>query len=152
MSLRVATGCAALVVVTCVGIAVAAETVQLRVGCVRASNKQPEADAKPTDLGPRIAGLLPYRSYYLVKEKREKVTLGDRMIFEVPGGRHLVLLPKVQNRDGSVLMRVVLVEGKRAIINTSVSLKKHGIFLVGGPQNNDGALILAIDADEIGGK
>jgi hypothetical protein len=46
-------------------------------------------------------------------------------------------------------MKVVLLEGSRPIINTAISLKKHATFLVGGPQNNDGALILAIAADDV---
>lgn len=149
MSLRVATGCAVLVVVTCTGIAIA-ETVQLRVGCVLASNTGQEVDKRLEKMRPRFARLFRYTSYALVKEKRENVTIGGRMIFEVPGGRYLMLVPKGRNIDGSILMKVVLFEGKRPIVNTSVSLKQHGVFLVGGPQNNDGALILAIDADQVG--
>lgn len=154
MSARLVTGCAVLMVVgsLCPTLALADEakpdTVQLRVGCVLASNTGQEYDVRLQELRPRFARFFRYTSYYLVKESREKVSIGGRMIFEVPGGRYLMLLPKEQTSDGTILMKVVLLEGSRPIVNTSVSLKKHGTFLVGGPQTNDGALILAIGADE----
>jgi hypothetical protein len=145
------TGCAvlALVVVSVPRSAGAGDTVALRVGCVLASNTGQEFDQRLGELKPRFARLFRYTSYNLVKEKRETVTIGGRMIFEVPGGRYLMVLPKSYNSDGSVTMKVVLLEGARPIVNTAVSLKKQGTFLMGGPQNNDGALILAIKADEI---
>lgn len=156
MSALVSRGCAVLLLIGGLAPALAAgedgTSVQLRVGCVLASNSGREFDARLQELKPRFARFFRYTSYYLVKESREKVSLGGRMIFEVPGGRYLMLLPKERNSDGSVLMKVVLLEGSRPIVNTSVSLREHGTFLVGGPQTNDGALILAIGADEIGEK
>jgi hypothetical protein len=142
---------AAGMIVAARGTATAQDTaVELRVGCVLASNTGQEVDQRLVDLRPRFARLFRYTSYNLVKEKREKVTLGGKMFFEVPGGRYLMILPKeYHTNDGSVLMKVVLLEGARPIVNTAVSLKKHGTFLVGGPQNNDGALILSIAADDI---
>lgn len=152
MMLRAVTGCVVLAAVAGASPAhpEGGESVQVRVGCVLASNTGQEFDKRLIDLRPRFARLFRYTSYNLVKEKREKVSIGGRMIFEVPGGRYLMVLPKEYNTtDGTILMKVVLLEGSRPIVNTSVSLKKHGTFLVGGPQNNDGALILAIGADEI---
>lgn len=143
--------CAVLVVFACtVPAAVfAADTVYLRIGCVLASNTGQEFDQRLGELRPRFTRLFRYTSYNLVKEKREKVTMGGKMVFDIPGGRFLMVLPKEYNSDGSILMNVVLLEGSRPIINTSVSLKKHAVFLVGGPQNNDGALILSIAADDV---
>lgn len=153
MRLRAATGCAVLVVFaftfTAPAAGFAGDTVSLRVGCVLASNTGQEFDQRLGELRPRFTRLFRYTSYNLVKEKREKVTMGGKMVFEIPGGRFLMVLPKEYNSDGSVLMNVVLLEGSRPIVNTAVSLKKHAIFLVGGPQNNDGALILSIAADDV---
>jgi hypothetical protein len=151
MSLRAVTGPTFLLVFACLapGMADAGEAVQLRVGCVLASNTGQEVDKRLVELRPRFARLFRYTSYNLVKEKRERVTIGGRMIFEVPGGRYLLVLPKQSTADGTVLLKVVLLEGDRPIVNTSISLKKRGTFLVGGPQNNDGALILAIAADDL---
>lgn len=153
MNLRRVTGSAVVAVIfgVCPAPVAAGDWVQLRVGCVLASNTGQEFDKRLIELRPRFARLFRYTSYSLVKEKRERVSIGGRMIFEVPGGRYLMVLPKEYNSDGSLLMKVVLLEGAKPIINTSVSLKKHGTFLVGGPQNNDGALILAIGADEVEG-
>jgi hypothetical protein len=143
--------CAVLVVFACSAPAavLAADTVYLRIGCVLASNTGQEFDQRLGELRPRFTRLFRYTSYNLVKEKREKVTMGGKMVFDIPGDRFLMVLPKEYKSDGSVLMNVVLLEGSRPIINTSVSLKKHAVFLVGGPQNNDGALILSIAADDV---
>jgi hypothetical protein len=151
MSLRAITGCAVLAVVVAVSpsAAGAGETVALRVGCVLASNTGQEFDQRLIELQGRFNRLFRYTSYALVKEQREKVAMGGKLVFNVPGGRYLMILPKEYNSDGTVLMKVVLLEGARPIINTAISLKKHATFLVGGPQNNDGALILAIAADEV---
>lgn len=128
------------------------DSVALRVGCVLASNTGQEFDQRLGELRPQFVRLFRYTSYNLVKEKSENVSIGGKMIFEVPGGRYLMLLPKERKSDGSVTLRVVLLEGARPIVNTAVSLKKHATFMVGGPQNNDGALILAIKAEEIAEK
>lgn len=151
MSLRTVAGCAALAAVACCApnLAAAAESVMLRVGCVLASNTGQEFDQRLADLRPRFNRLFRYTSYALVKEKRERVTVGGKFVFEVPGGRYLMVFPKEYSADGSVLLNVVLLEGPRPIVNTAVSLKKHATFLVGGPQNNDGALLLSIAADDV---
>jgi hypothetical protein len=151
MILRIVTGCAVFaVVVVAARTTHAGDTVALRIGCVLASNTGQEFDQRLIELRPRFARLFRYTSYNLVKEKRETVTIGGKMVFEVPGGRYLMVLPMEQTSDGRVVIKVVLLEGARPIVNTAVSLKKHGTFLMGGPQNNDGALILAIAADEVG--
>lgn len=151
MTVRAIAGCAVLAIfVVAPGAAGAGNgSVALRVGCVLASNTGQEFDQRLGELRPQFVRLFRYTSYNLVKEKRETVIIGGKMIFEVPGGRYLMLLPKERKSDGSVTIRVVLLEGARPIVNTSISLKKHGTFLVGGPQNNDGALILAIKTEEI---
>ena len=151
MSLRAVAGCAVLAAVACVAPSAthAGESVTLRVGCVLASNTGEEFDQRLIELRPRFTRLFRYTSYSLVKEVREKVMIGGKMVFEVPGGRYLMVLPKEYSLDGTVLMKVVLLEGARPIVNTAVSLRKHATFLVGGPQSNDGALILSIAADDV---
>jgi len=151
MSLRAVTGCAVLAAVACAvpELSEAGEMVALRVNCVLASNSGQEFDQRLGELKPRLNRLFRYTSYNLVKEKREKVTVGGKLMFEVPGGRYLIVLPKQFSNDGSVQMKVVLLENGRPIVNTDISLKKSATFMVGGPQHNDGALILAIAADDV---
>jgi hypothetical protein len=103
MRLHAVTGCAVLAAFACVTLELvsAGETVSLRVGCVLASNTGQEFDQRLVELRPRFNRLFRYTSYALVKEKREKVTLGGKLVFEVPGGRYLMVLPKEYSRTAA---------------------------------------------------
>ena len=150
MSRRFLVGCAALVALIHVGnptSARAAEMVDLRVGCVLASNSGQEFDQRLVALQPRFNRLFRYTSYSLVKEKRERVAMGAKMGFDVPGGRYLLIIPKELSKDGRLSLKVMLLEGSRPIVDTAVSLRTHSTFLVAGPQHNEGALILSIGAE-----
>ncbi len=126
----------------------AGETVELRVGCVLASNSGKEFDQRLIAMQSRFHRLFRYSSYSLVKEKRARVAIGSKMGFDVPGGRYLVVIPKEITKDGRLALKVLLLEGSRPIMNTAVSLSENGTFLVAGPQSDDGALILAIGAEK----
>jgi hypothetical protein len=122
------------------------EAVEVRVGCVLASNSGQEFDERLVALRPRFNRLFRYTSYSLVKEKKERVVVGSKMGFDVPGGRYLLIIPKELRKDGSVSVKVMLLDGSRPIVDTAVSLHNRGTFLVAGPQYNEGSLILSIGA------
>lgn len=124
----------------------AADIVELRVGCVLASNSGQETDKRLIALQPRFSRMFRYTSYNLVKEAHEQVGLGGRMGFDVPGGRYLLLIPKAVKKDGRVSLKVMLLEGSRPIVDTVISLSNHGTFFVAGPRHSEGALILSIGA------
>jgi hypothetical protein len=65
--------------------------------------------------------------------------------FPVPGQRQLLIQP-TGFRDGRVSLDVMLMEGRRMLLNTALKLKDGGEFLVAGPQHEDGVLFLAIGA------
>jgi hypothetical protein len=44
-------------------------------------------------------------------------------------------------------MQVMLLEGGRPLIDTSVALRDHGVLLLGGPKQETGVLIIVIGAD-----
>ncbi len=152
MSTRALAGCVALAAaVQLNGPACATDTVDLRVGCVLASNSGQGIDQRLVPLQARFDRLFRYTSYALVKEKRERVHFGARMGFDVPGGRYLLVIPKEQDKDGRLTLKVMLLEGSRAIVDTAVSMRNRSVFLVAGPHNDEGALILSIGAD-VGGQ
>jgi hypothetical protein len=89
--------------------------------------------------------LFPYTSYCLVQHDRRQVDVAGMEEFPVPGQRQLLIQP-TGFRDGRVSLDVMLMEGRRMLLNTALKLKDGGEFLVAGPQHEDGVLFLAIGA------
>lgn len=122
--------------------------VEVRIGAVLASNSGKEFDQRLASMQRQFNTLFAYSSYRLVKEQRQHVLWGERMAFDIPGGRYVVVTPK-EFKNNRVLMKVVLIEGTRPIVDTALSLRDHATFLVGGPRNHDGVIILSIGADTV---
>lgn len=122
--------------------------VEVRIGAVLASNSGQEFDQRLASMQRQFTTLFAYSSYRLVKEQRQQVLWGERVAFDIPGGRYVVVTPKEFKND-RVLMKVVLIEGTRPIVDTSLSLRDHATFLVGGPRSHDGVIILSIGADTL---
>jgi hypothetical protein len=83
-----------------------------------------------------------------VKEERQQVRWGERVDFNIPGGRYVLVIPKEYKND-RVTMKVMVLEGARPIVDTAVSLRNHGTFLVAGPREQGGVLILSIGAQTV---
>ena len=122
--------------------------VEVRIGAVLASNSGQECDPRLVALHRQFTVLFPYTSYRLVKEQRMQVPWGGQVGFDIPGGRYVLVIPKEYKND-RVSMKVMLTDGARPIVDTSVSLKNHATFLVAGPRHSEGVLILSIGADTI---
>ena len=120
--------------------------VEVRIGAVLASNSGKEFDPRLVSLHRQFITLFPYSSYHLVKEERQQVPWGGKAGFVIPGGRYVLVIPKEYKND-RVSMKVLVIEGARPIIDTALSLRNHATFLVGGPRQQDGVLILSIGAD-----
>jgi len=125
-----------------------ASRVEVRIGAVLASNSGTELDHRLASLHRQFNRFFTYSSYQLVKEERQRVVWGGRAGFEIPGGRYVVVIPREFKND-RVSMKVLVIEGARPIIDTVLSLRDRGTFLLGGPRQPDGALILAIGANMV---
>jgi hypothetical protein len=123
----------------------AVNAVEVRIGAVLASNSGKEFDQRLTALHRQFDTLFPYSSYRLVKEERLQVPWGGKVGFDIPGGRYVLVIPKEFKND-RILMKVMLIDGPRPIVDTALSLRNHATFLVGGPRQPDGVLILSIGA------
>ena len=126
----------------------AANAVEVRIGAVLASNSSQEFDARLASMHRQFNTLFPYTSYRLVKEERQRVPWGGKVGFDIPGGRYVMVIPREYKND-RVSMRVMVIEGTRPIVDTAVSLRNHATFLVGGPRQHEGVLILSIGADTL---
>lgn len=125
-----------------------AEAVEVRIGAVLASNSGKEFDARLASMHHQFNTLFPYSSYRLVKEQRQRVPWGGRVGFDIPGGRYVLVIPR-EFKNNRVSMKVMVIDGSRPIVDTALSLRNHGTFLVGGPRQRDGVLILSIGADTV---
>lgn len=123
-------------------------TVEIRIGAVLASNSGKDFDQRLASMHRQFDTLFPYSSYRLVKEQLTQVPWGTKVGFDIPGGRYLLVIPKEFKND-RVLMKVMLIEGSRPIVDTALSLRNHATFLVGGPRQHEGVLILSIGAGTI---
>lgn len=125
-----------------------ANAVEVRIGAVLASNSGKEFDQRLASMHRQFTTLFAYSSYRLVKEQRQQVAWGEKVACDIPGGRYVLVVPK-EFKDNRVLMKVMIIEGQHPIVDTALSLRDHATFLVGGPRDHDGVIILSIGADTV---
>jgi hypothetical protein len=125
-----------------------APAVEVRIGAVLASSSGQNFDNRLASLRRQFDSLLPYSSYRLIREERRRVAWQREAEFRLPGRRYLLVMPR-EYKDGRVGLNVMLVQGARTLVNTTVALRNNGTFLVGGPHHEDGVLIIAIGASKI---
>jgi len=128
--------------------AAAEEAVEVRIRAVLASNSSKEFDTRLASMQRHFNTLFPYSSYRLVKEEQQRVPWGGKVAFDIPGGRYVIVMPR-EFKNNRVSMKVMVIEGARPIVDTAISLRNHGTFLVGGPRQPEGVLILSIGADTL---
>jgi len=119
--------------------------VEVRIDTVLASNAGKTFDPALARLKRPFRGLFPYSSYRLIQGERRVMPWRREEQFLLPGGRYLVVMPRGIH-DDRVSLGVMLIQGTRPLLNTVLSLKNRGVFLVGGPRYGDGVLIIAIGA------
>ncbi|MBI1813546.1 MAG: hypothetical protein HYR72_01065 [Deltaproteobacteria bacterium] len=123
----------------------AADSVEVHIGAVLASNSGQEFDPRLVALHRQLRTLFPYSSYRLVKEDQKVVAAGGKIGFEIPGGRYLLVMPKALKNE-RVSMRVMLIQGTRPVVDTVITLRNRATLLVGGPRHKEGVLIISIGA------
>lgn len=121
------------------------KAVQVRVGAIIANNSGTWLDHRVAAMHPRFHTLFPYSSYRLIGEKRQSVPWGREVRLNISDSRYVLVVPRGL-KDERVSMRVRLMDDNRAIVDTILSLRNRGTFLVGGAPQPDGVLILSIGA------
>lgn len=116
--------------------------VELKIGTIFATNSSDEFDPKLSKVKKQLE-VLKYRSYRLLKEETKKVPWRESVVFEIPGGRSLVITPQ-EFRNDRLALKVRLLEGGKPHIDTTVRLRNRGNFLLGGVSHEGGKLIFSI--------
>ena len=122
---------------------------EVQITTVRAAERGP-SDAQLIDLRPRLRRLVGYRSFQIVGEERRRCVWQTSEAFTIPGGRLLHVMPRAM-RDQAVVMRVKLMDGSRALVDTDVRLQNRGVMLFGVDQDSraaQGALIIMLRAED----
>jgi hypothetical protein len=98
----------------------------------------------PADLEylvPRLRQTLRYRDYTLVNQYRGQAPVGGSQRFSVPGDRQLEITPESAS---PVRLRVRLVRGGLAEVNTSIQAAPGAPAVIGGPRHAGGVLIIVV--------
>jgi hypothetical protein len=120
------------------------QIVQVRIGTILASNQNDEFDVKLKNLESQLR-VLKYRSYRLLKDESQNVPWKGTNIFEIPGGRFLMVAPQ-EFQDNRIGLKVRLTQGQKPLLDTTVRISNRGNFILGGPPHEGGVLVLSISA------
>jgi hypothetical protein len=120
------------------------QTVRVKIGTILANNQNDEIDPKLNAMKNQLK-VMKYRSYRLLKEETQNVPWQGNAVFDVPGGRSLVVTPQ-EFRNKQLALKVRLQQGDKPVVDTTVRLNNGGNFLLGGPPHEGGALVLSISA------
>lgn len=121
------------------------DEVEVRIDTVLASNIDTTFDPALASLRQPFGRMFHYTSYRLVQGEQRRVNWRREAEFLLPGGRLLVVMPR-SYKDDRILLNVMLLAGTRPLVDTTLALKNHGVFLVAGPRYEGGILIIAIGA------
>ena len=120
------------------------QNVEVRIGAILASNQNDEFDARLKGLEKQLR-VLKYRSYRLLTDKSENIPRNGNKVFEIPGGRSLMVTPQ-EFQDNRIALQVRLTDGKKPLLDTTVRIANKGNFILGGPPHEGGVLVLSISA------
>ena len=120
------------------------QMVHVKIGTILANNQSDDIDPKLKTMRNQLK-VMKYRSYRLLKEETQNVAWQGNAVFDIPGGRSLVVAPQ-EFRDKQIALKVRLQHGDKPVLDTTVRMKNGGNFLLGGPPHDGGVLVLSISA------
>lgn len=120
------------------------QTVRVKIGTILANNQSDDIDPKLKTMRNQLK-VMKYRSYRLLKEETQNVAWQGNAVFDIPGGRSLIITPQ-EFRDEQIALNVRLRHGDKPVLDTTVRMKTGGNFLLGGPPHEGGVLVLSISA------
>jgi len=124
----------------------AADTVSVDVGAIYASNAGTSVDPALNNIRGKLQSMFNYSSYKMLDRKRRTLAAGETGEFELPGRRTMYVAP-LPAQGRKVRLSVVIQEGGKNLLSTTLGLSRGGMVLVGGPTHEAGVLILIISAD-----
>ena len=122
----------------------ASASVKLRMWTVHATNAHGKTDEKLKRIAKHLRRLK-YSGFRYVDAQGGTVRRDGKIQMPIPGGRsvQLTLLSKTEEK---ARVRVRIKGKKKVILDTTVSIRRNGFFMVAGPKHEGGVLVLPIFA------
>lgn len=119
-------------------------SVKLRMWTVHATNAHKKTDDKLSRIAKHLKRLK-YSGFSYVDAQGGTVRKDGKIQMPIPGGRsvQLTLLSKSSER---ARVRVRIKRKKGVLLDTTVSIRRNGFFMVAGPKHDGGVLVLPIFA------
>ncbi len=108
-----------------------------------AAKEDAEIEERIKRILPRLRGLFRYSDYTTLERHAVEGPLGVRQRMRIQGGRWLEVTPD-EMPDKLVRMRVRLLKGDRAEMNTTILAAPGAPAIVGGPSSGNGVLIIIL--------
>lgn len=124
--------------------AVAEPVVRFSTQVLLASDTPSPGGRVPPDLAqllPRLRQTLRYREYSLLEDYSGQVPVGSTRRFSVPGDRQLEITPESAS---PARLRVRLLRGSVAEVNTVIQAAPGASAVIGGPRHGPGVLIIVV--------
>ncbi len=119
--------------------------VKVQVMVVHATDGKVFVDPKLEKLE-RHLEFLKYSSYEVISTERDALAQDKSTSFAIEGGRK-VTVTLLSKDESKARLRVQMYKADKKLVDTTVSVKRGGTFIVAGPKYQGGMLLLPITAD-----
>jgi len=120
------------------------DIVQVRVWSVHATNKSNEMDDRLGRVSKHLRNLN-FKGFELLRKDSAAIAVKGAKKFAVAGDRTVRVSVLSQN-EKRARVRVQVSSGKGTLLDTTVSIRRNGFFIVAGPRYKGGILVLPIFA------
>lgn len=110
---------------------------------VHAATGSPYIDPGLAEIIPELKSVFKYTSYRLLKEQRLNLNFKQKGRVSLPGERTLIIIPSAMEGK-RIRYQIDIRKNKQSIFQTQVLLKNNSSITIGGPQFNNGVLLLNI--------
>ncbi len=122
------------------------QRVAIHVGTVLAHAGASGHDPALGPLSAQLERMFHYPAYRLMRRQMRSAGLGREVRFRLPGNRTLVVVPTRLQGSEHVVLKLMLDEGGRRLIDSQVAVAGDAHVLLGGPPHAGGVLIIAVGA------
>lgn len=124
--------------------AAAKTSVEIKLWTVHATNAHQEMDSRLKRIAKHL-GNLKFRGFDLLARQDSVLKARAKKKFAIVGNRavHVTVLTRDEKK---ARVRVQVIGGKGTLLDTTVSIRRNGFFIVAGPKYQDGILVLPIFA------
>ena len=118
---------------------------ELGLTVIVASSGEAFVDERIRDTARKLSSLFPYTRYERRSLTLETKVLNEAFRVTLPGGREFVATALSRTPDGQIKLSVEIAD----LLKTELRLKDGGTVILGGPQVENGVLVLVLSAQNL---